>query len=120
MKYKLTENKTPDKSTAKLRNRYFFTKSGTFCSKLQVHVDDMRLHHIKETTLYLAQREIGSEYMFCKYIGEAGLKYECGRWCRSYRPKNKKSGACIHLGCVYEQTDREFTLTISESEFINE
>jgi hypothetical protein len=80
----------------------------------------MRLHHIKETILYLAQREIGSEYMFCKYIWEAGEKSDCGSWCREYKPRNGKSGACIYLGCVYEQTDREFTLTISESEFINE
>lgn len=100
MKYKLTENKYPEKSTAKLKNRYFFHDSDASCYKLLTYIEYMRYNHISEMELRLAKREMDSEYFFCKEYG--------------------RSGACEHWGYTYEQTDREFTLTIEESEFINE
>lgn len=52
---------------------------------------------------YEAIREKGSDAFFCRYNGEVGMKGEgnCGVVCVDYKPRNGKSGICVHNGPVY-------------------
>lgn len=112
VKYTLTE-KTPSGIKENFKNKFFFQKGEVNCFKLDAHIDRMKFDQIDEVDLYLAKREVGSDYFFCTHFVEVGEKgCGCGKECESYSPRNGKSGACKHLGSMYEQTDRIFTLKL--------
>ena len=76
----------------------------------------MKEDGITELKVFKAEREIGTDYFFCRAIDEVGLKYPkgdgCGRWCPDYIPRNGKNGCCKHRGFCYEKGD-EFILNIN-------
>jgi hypothetical protein len=97
--------------------RYFFQKDDENCYTLDYHLQYMAENHIKEMDLYLAKREIKSDYFFCKHFQECGERGECGKHCEAYSPRNGKGGVCKHFGYTYEQTERCFTIRIDEIRF---
>lgn len=120
-KYKLTEKLSNEALHPVLRvgavsTRFFFREDDVSCYKLDAHIDYMLFNGIKEMDLFLAEREINAPYFFCKHFGEVGEKSEggCNRLCKGYEPKNGKSGTCKNYGYTYEQTDRCFTLKLSD------
>ena len=120
-KYKLTEKLSTEAPHPVLRvgdvsTRFFFRKDDASCWKLDAHIDYMLFNGINEMDLWLAERETNAPYFFCKRFGECGDKSEggCGTRCEGYKPRNGKSGVCKHYGYTYEQTDRCFTLKLSD------
>jgi len=65
-------------------------------------------NQLSELRLFEAKRETGTDMFYCEKYEEVGYKGvgSCGKICRGYKPRNKKSGACRHLGTLYEQTDK--------------
>jgi len=120
-KYQLTEKLSNEALTPVLRvgavsTRFFFRDYDDTCYTLQSQIDYMIENGITEMDLYLAERETNSSYFFCKHFGECGDKSDdgCGKLCDGYKPRNGKSGVCQHYGYTYEQTDRCFTLKLSD------
>lgn len=93
---------------------YYFRKGEDHCYKIESHLAWMIENGIKEMDVYLAKRETQSDCFYCKHFNEIGEKSEggCGKSCEAYKPKNGKSGACVHLGNMYEQTDKCYTLNL--------
>ncbi len=114
-KYQLIEANNPNLQVGTVRNRFFFRDDDPFCFKLAAHIGYMRLNQIAEMKLWLAQRETKVAHFFCRAFGEVGERFQCGKWCKHYTPKNGKSGACNYFGYTYEQTDRCFTLLQPET-----
>ena len=120
-KYQLTEKlsteaQSPDFLVGAVSTRFFFRKDDESCWKLDAHIDYMLFNGITEIDLFLAERETNAPYFFCKHFGEVGEKSEggCGKLCKGYEARNGNSGACKHYGYTYEQTDRCFTLKLSD------
>lgn len=99
-------------------SKYFFRKSedwdfAEMCYTLQYHKDYMREHDIKEMQVYEAKRETSNLYFYCNHFGEIGESNDtCGKGCDLYKPRNGKSGVCIHHRNCYEQTSIVKTLRI--------
>jgi hypothetical protein len=120
-KYQLNEKLSDEALNHVLRlgaasSRFFFRKDEESCYKLDYHIDYMLENGISEINLYLAKRETNAPFFFCKHFGEVGEKSEggCGKLCNGYDPRNGNSGVCKHYGYTYEQTDRCFTLKLSD------
>lgn len=120
-KYQLTEKlSTEAQKSAFLvgafSTRFFFREEDSSCWKLDAHIDYMLFNGIAQMDLFLAERETNASYFFCKHFGECGDKSEggCGKRCEGYKPRNGKSGVCKHYGYTFEQTDRCFTLKLSD------
>lgn len=119
-KYQLTEKLSTEALSPLLRvgavsTRFFFRQDDAMCYKLDAHIDYMLFNGINEMDLWLAECETKVSHFFCKAFGEVGERFQCGTWCQHYAPKNGKSGACKHFGYTYEQTDRCFTLKLSNA-----
>lgn len=84
------------------------------CCPIEGHLEYMKDNNIKQMTVYRAKRVVGSDYFYCKQLGEIGEKAEggCGIFCGEYKPRNGKSGCCKFRGFVYEETEEELILNI--------
>jgi hypothetical protein len=82
----------------------------------------MKFNGISSMTVFLAKRETNVDYFFCNHFGEIAEKVNgvCGKHCKSYQPRNKKSGVCKHNGYTYEQTDQKLTINLSDEELWGE
>ena len=109
---KLTETQNPLLKISDVSTRFFFKQDDAFCFRLNAHIDYMLDNGITEMDLWLAERETKVSHFFCKAFGQIGERFQCGKWCQYYAPRNKKSGACNHLGYTYKQTDRRFYLEL--------
>lgn len=98
----------------KSKKRLYFRKGDDNCYTIKSHLQYMIENHIEEMDIFLAKRETNVPYFLCKHFGEIGEKSEsdCGKMCIAYKPRNGKSGACIFVGYLYEQTDQCFSLKI--------
>lgn len=97
-----------------MSKKIYFRDNADLCTTISNHLDYMAENGIKEMDVYLAKREVGSDWFFCHYYGEVGVKSEggCGKMCEKYNPRNGKSGCCTYNGYVYDQTDIKKTLKI--------
>jgi hypothetical protein len=82
------------------------------CFSLSAHRDRMKEVDVESLTLHRAQPVRDVPYIYCKAVQEVGERGECGRSCPLYAPRNGKSGACRHLGRLYEPTDETLVLTL--------
>jgi hypothetical protein len=74
----------------------------------------MKERGLSEIIVSEAIRELKTEYFFCKAVGGIGIKGEdyesCGKECRTYKPRNGKSGCCKHRGFCYTPAAQKFIL----------
>ena len=91
---------------------YFLKGNEDVCYTLEYWRDYLLYNKLKEIELYIAKRETGTEYFYCKEFGEIGSVNEsCGRVCSKYLPNNGKNGRCKHYGYCYEPlTDKIIVL----------
>lgn len=111
----------PNKIKNVTKKLFFREHDEDVCVQLKWHIKYMKENCIKEMKVFLAEREIDSDYFYCTKFSEVGEKNQgfCGIRCKEYNPKNKKSGACKHLGGMYEQKDDYLVIQIDATEFIN-
>ncbi len=104
----------PIKKSDKLIKGLFFNNLDEMCRPLSYHINEMVHEGVDELTLNLAEREIGSDFFYCRKFDVVGEKSEwgCGRECKHYAPRNGKSGACKHIGYTYDNTGRMFLLKL--------
>ncbi len=76
---------------------YFYTKDSEQCFDLNTIKDMMKSDGLIEETVFEADIEYGQGTFYCSYWGIAGETGEgCGDECNMYKPRNKKSGRCVH------------------------
>jgi hypothetical protein len=111
----------PEMYKYSVRKRFFFRQDDDTCYTMETHLRYMKENHINAMDVYLAKRETGSDFFFCKHFDEVGEKAEggCGKVCEAYQPRNGKSGACKFVGYVYELTDQCFALQVDSVEFVS-
>ncbi len=99
--------------------RFFFREGDCDCFTIESHLNYMIENNIEIMNVWLAKRETKVSHFYCKHYQEIGDKTEniCGKWCGAYDPKNKKSGACVHLGYTYEITDKSYELKVDSVKF---
>jgi hypothetical protein len=94
---------------------YFSGFNEEICYPIEWILNEMKERGLDVVEVYLAQRELGTNYFFCKavwLVSEHGDGFgDCGKSCEIYEPRNGKSGCCKHRGFCYEP-GVEFTLTI--------
>lgn len=109
-RFKLIEHEpsVPKRDNSK---RLFYSKIDDDCWRLDFYKEWMIGFGFASIELTLAERLTGTDIFFCRCHNGIGDKGEsCGRLCKGYDPKNGKSGACKHVGFVYEETGKKFTL----------
>lgn len=81
---------------------YFETEDSDECFNKKHFVDQLKESGEKQITVFEAVPDnINTEWMYCRAVGEVGLKTECGRYCEDYSPRNGKSGICKHQGKLH-------------------
>lgn len=76
------------------------------CYKLSDIKDMAKFEGLNEIEIIEAERDTGQGYFFCKHFAEVGEVGEgCGKMCEAYKPRNGKSGRCLHSGYCYSYTD---------------
>ena len=68
---------------------------------------------LKEKEVYEAKMIKGLGFFYCSKFGEVGETSEggCGKVCKEYKPRNGKSGRCVHSKNCYEP-DKKVLITI--------
>lgn len=104
-----------NKNKIEMAKKYFVDVfNDCFCYTKECIIDMMKVEGIKEVKAYEAVREINNDFFWCNEFGEVGEKGQsCGKQCRSYAPRNGKSGCCKHVGNLYAKGE-ELTLSVTE------
>lgn len=64
---------------------------------------------VREQTSFKAYEAVKCtdyDLFFCIHFQEVCEKGHCGKECKFYKPRNGKSGCCIHVGQLYEPTSK--------------
>ena len=85
---------------------YFESSDSEMCFDLEYHLDNARCNSLNEIELYEANPDNDNYHFYCTSFGECGIKGDCGRHCRDYEPRNKKSGICKHKSKCYTHGDK--------------
>lgn len=97
--------------------KYYFRSddSDGNCYTIKQIKEDMKEQGISELKVFEAIREVGGDYFYCKKYYEIGDKSEggCGKICDEYKPRNGKSGRCIHHSHTYEQGEKELIIKLN-------
>ena len=95
--------------------KYFFEKGSydEFCHTLKYFEAKIALGEAEEFHLTDAAREYGNGFFYCAELNEFGESgnSDCGKSCWEYKPRNGKSGRCIHSQPTFIEGDRKFKLT---------
>jgi len=96
-----------------MAKKYFDKVDGEMCYTLDYYRDKMKFEGIEEMTLIESKPKFGSGFFWCKVHCFVGDKNEgtCGKLCDDYKPRNGKSGRCVHSANCYEPTDIEITIS---------
>ena len=91
---------------------YFEEENGESCwdiGEFQDRIQDGE----KEIFLREAKRDFGSGFMWCKEDCECVESGDdiCGRSCENYKPRNGKSGRCVHLDNTFTPIGEVLVLT---------
>lgn len=101
----------------KKKKLYFSDFDEEFANTIPVIIEEMKERGLSEINVSEAIRELGTDYFFCKAVGEVGMRGEayepCGKECKLYEPRNGKSGCCKHRGFCYVPSDVGLTLKIN-------
>lgn len=94
--------------------RYSLPDSIMFVPK-QTVIDYMKENGLKELTVHESKPFKDKTFFYCKLHGMGERGY-CGKsWCYDYKPRNRKSGMCLHQGRLYEE-GKEITIKIKQNE----
>jgi len=84
---------------------YFENKESEYCHRKKYFNDLMIERGVKSMIVINANRLTGEDMMLCKKYMVMGEKGNCGNICKDYKPRNGKSGNCLHTGVLYEKGD---------------
>ena len=100
--------------------KYYFTElDDEQCYPLRIIKNDAREENLSEIEVTEAKRVTGQGYFYCiklEVSGEIGEKM-CGRRiCKSYSPRNGRSGRCRYYTYYYEKTDKKRVIKIKSND----
>jgi len=92
---------------------YFETDQSEFCYPLEHIKDIMRSNRVKSMDVFEAVPERNTGMFWCVHFAEIGESGNgtCGKVCKSYIPRNGKSGRCVHHATPYTKGNK-VTITI--------
>lgn len=89
-----------------MKNNYFSKLNEELALSKSDIIDLMKESGLSEMDVFLPKRVEDADVFFCRAVNQVGIKGngydECGKWCVDYKPKNGKSGCCMHYGFCYE------------------
>jgi hypothetical protein len=91
---------------------YFSELEEDYANPLDYIIDMMKDEGLDKIEVALAERDLKSNYIYCKAIDDSMDKTleDCGKKCEDYEPRNGKFGCCKHRGYTYSP-GKEFILT---------
>jgi len=95
---------------------YFSDIDGDYAHSIDYLIEEMKEQELEVIQVSEAERELATDYFYCKSIGEVFIKAPegepCGKECDDYEPRNGKSGCCKHRGFCYVP-GKEFSLNVN-------
>jgi len=91
---------------------YFSELEEDYARSIEFLLAEMKEDGLKQIEVNLAERDLKSNYFYCKAIDASVDKTftSCGKQCSDYEPRNGKSGCCKYRGYTYGP-GKEFILT---------
>lgn len=80
---------------------YFRNADAEICYTLEYHLSNAKDEKITTIDLYVAIPDKDPHIFFCKAVQQCAETGCCGSHCEQYKPKNGKSGMCLHKGRCY-------------------
>lgn len=100
------------------KEKLYFSKAinEEICYAKSYLIDEMKERELSEIIVSEAVRELNIDYYFCNAVQKVYVKSPegepCGKKCKSYVPRNGKSGCCKHRGFCYEP-GKKFILKVN-------
>ena len=87
-----------------------------FCRTKEGWLEEMEENGLEIMELFEAEIEYGTSYFYCSHFGSVGEKDEgdCGKLCKGYKPRNKKSGRCCFSKNCYVPTNKKIILKLNK------
>ena len=86
-----------------MKSKYYFeNEDEEHCYKESYFQQKMKDDELSEMIVFEAIKSKDKEYIYCKEYLTCGESSECGKQCDGYKPRNGKSGCCVHRGTMYE------------------
>ena len=83
--------------------RQYFIDDALFSTDKEGIIEYMKEFGLSELTVYKAAPIKDPDYFYCKIHGVGEKNGTCGvKWCDDYKPRNGKSGCCVHVGRLFE------------------
>lgn len=82
----------------------YFINDNLFTKTKEQVIQYMIENCLTELTVRKSVKIKVNGFFYCKINGVAEKDYmTCGvKWCSDYKPRNRKSGCCKHIGNLYE------------------
>lgn len=92
---------------------YFINTYDENCVSKEAVIEHMKLNNLTELEVNEAERLYIDCEAWCKVVGLPTEIGECGKQCEDYKPRNGKSGCCVHYSKVfYECSDKTVKLLL--------
>lgn len=86
---------------------FFDHEESEICHGLRYFMDQLIEDDFNHSIdLYKAKRINGIDQFYCSAFNSPGDKGHCGAECEKYKPRNGKSGICVHNRPLYEATEK--------------
>jgi hypothetical protein len=93
--------------------KYYFNSFNILALSKKDTISQMVKNGVTEMIIYEAEKSKGENDLFwCRQYFGCGEKGNCGKLCKHYEPRNKKSGCCKHYGNLYEE-GRPYILNVN-------
>ena len=93
--------------------KYYLNSFNILALSKKDTISQMFKNGVTEMIIYEAEKCKGVNDLFwCRQYVACGEKGSCGKFCKHYEPRNKKSGCCKHHGNLYEE-GRPYILNIN-------
>jgi hypothetical protein len=92
---------------------YFINQHDENCTSKEGVIEHMKLLGLSELEVNEAERLYIDCEAWCKVVGLPTEIGECGKQCEDYKPRNGKSGCCLHYSKVfYECSEKKVKIKI--------
>lgn len=90
------------------QQRFFDPEDEGFVFKIGHFEKKMREEGLSEMEVEVALLDIGGDFAVCKKIKEFIERHDgmCGKECSHYKPRNGKSGCCVHQVNGYQSGEK--------------
>ncbi len=92
---------------------YFINPYDENCTSKEGVIEYMKFNNITELEVYEAEKYSADYEAWCKVVELPTEIGECGKKCEDYKPRNGKSGCCVHYSKgFYECSDKKVKIKL--------